>query len=273
MIYLSRKFSFSAAHVYHVPSWSDEENRRVFGACNNPHGHGHDYSLEVIIRGEINEKTGMVVNIQEIDHIVKNRIAQELDGKFLNREHPFFQKEIPTTENIVRYLWNALQHDLLHGELYKIRLWENPFLYAEKEKEAMVYLTRKYHFCTAHRLHSEQLSSEENEKVFGKCNNPHGHGHNYYLGVTVAGEPDPLTGMIIHLGILDQIVESRVVQKFDHKHLNLDTAEFRFLNPTSENMVIVIWQLLSPDLPSLYKIGLWETEKNYFEYFGPRRNE
>jgi 6-pyruvoyltetrahydropterin/6-carboxytetrahydropterin synthase len=271
MIYMSRKLSFSATHVYRVPAWSDEENQFVFGPCSNPHGHGHDYSLEVMVKGEVNERSGIVVNITDVDRIVKHLVNEELDGKFLDREHPYFREHIPTTENIVGYLWNSLQGNMPDSELHKIRLWENPFLYSEKEEGSMVTLTRKYHFCTAHRLHSEQLSAEENLKIFGKCNNPHGHGHNYYLDVTVAGEPDPVTGMIINLAELDRIVDSTVLQKFDHKHLNLDTEEFKHLNPTSENVAIVIWNLLASHLPSLHKIGLWETEKNYFEYIGSKK--
>ncbi|NRF95585.1 6-carboxytetrahydropterin synthase [Paenibacillus frigoriresistens] len=130
----------------------------------------------------------------------------------------------------------------------------------------MTQLTRKYHFCASHRLHSEQLSPEENIHLFGKCNNPHGHGHNYYLDVTVKGNPDPVTGMIINPAELDEIVERVVLDKFDHKHLNLDTDEFKNINPTSEVVAMVIYNMLRPQIPMLYRIGLWETEKNYFEY-------
>jgi 6-pyruvoyltetrahydropterin/6-carboxytetrahydropterin synthase len=133
----------------------------------------------------------------------------------------------------------------------------------------MIHLTRKYHFSAAHRLHSNKLSEEENQSLFGKCNNPHGHGHNYYLEVSVKGQPDPTTGMIMNLSDLDNTVEHLVLEKFDHKHLNLDTEEFKDLNPTADNMVVVIWNLLAPFLPKLHKIGLWETDKNYFEYYGP----
>jgi 6-pyruvoyltetrahydropterin/6-carboxytetrahydropterin synthase len=270
MIYMSRKLAFSATHVYRVPTWSEEENRRVFGPCSNPNGHGHDYTLEVMVKGNVDERSGIVVNITDVDRVVKHLVTEELDGKFLDREHPHFRVHIPTTENIVNYLWHHLQGKMPDSELYRIKLWEHPFLYAEKEEGAMVTLTRKYHFCTAHRLHSEKLSAEENQRIFGKCNNPHGHGHNYYLDVTVAGEPDPVTGMIINVSDLDRIVDQVVLQKFDHKHLNLDTEEFKHLNPTSENVTIVIWNLLAPHLPTLHKIGLWETEKNYFEFSGTR---
>lgn len=269
MLYLSRRVDFSSMHSYRNPKWSDERNREVFGLCSNPSGHGHDYQLEVMVKGALNEASGVVVNTVDIKKIVGGFVEQELDGKFLNKEHPHFMTKIPTTENLVTYLWDAISPQLQGCELHRLRLHENPFLYAEKEAEKMVRLTRKYHFSAAHRLHSDQLSDEENIRLFGKCNNPFGHGHNYYLEVTVEGIPDPVTGMITDLSYLDEIIDSVVLNKFDHKHLNIDTNEFNGLNPTSEVVAKVMYDMLSPYLPNLYKIGLWETEKNYFEYMGP----
>lgn len=271
MLYLSRKMYFSAAHSYRINEWSDEKNNKVFGLCSNQHGHGHDYTLEVMVKGKLDPHSGIVVNITDIDKVVKSFVQTELDGKFLNKEVAYFKTEIPTTENIVTYLWNSLDGKIDNCELHKIRLRENDFLYSEKENDSMVRLTRKYHFCTAHRLHSEQLSNEENLEIFGKCNNPYGHGHNYYLEVTVGGKPDPITGMIANIVDIDQIVEQEIMKRFDHKHLNLDTEEFKHLNPTSENVAVVIWDLLSPKITNLFKIGLYETEKNYFEYSGPEK--
>lgn len=269
LVLLTRKVDFSAAHSYHVPTWDDRKNKEIFGLCNNPNGHGHDYTLEVTVKGDINSKSGIVVNITDIDRIVKGVVLEELDGKFLNREHSFFMEHIPTTENIIAYLWNALNGKFDNCSLYSIKLHENPFLLSQKEEKSMIQLTRKYHFSAAHRLHSDHLSDEENKMVFGKCNNLHGHGHNYILEITVEGEVDPVTGMVINLAELDKIVDQTIVEKFDHKHLNLDTEEFRELNPTAEVMTVVFWDLLQPSLPKLSKIGLWETAKNYFEYSGP----
>ncbi|MCY9666520.1 6-carboxytetrahydropterin synthase [Paenibacillus alginolyticus] len=269
MLYLSRTVEFSAAHSYSVPAWSEEENLRVFALCSNSSGHGHDYKLEVMVKGLLNERSGIVVNTTEIKQIVKEFVEKELDGTFLNREHPYFQDHIPTTENLADYIWHSLENRFQGCELQRIRLHENHYLFSQKESGSLTQLTRKYHFCSAHRLHSHHLSPEENLKLFGKCNNPHGHGHNYFLDVTIEGEPDPVTGMIINLADLDEIVEREVLVKFDHKHLNLDTEEFKELNPTSEVVAMVIYQMLQSHLPKLHKIGLWETEKNYFEYCGP----
>ncbi|WP_419882335.1 6-carboxytetrahydropterin synthase [Peribacillus sp. B-H-3] len=269
MLYLSRKLYFSAAHFYKVADWTEEENQKAFGPCSHSNGHGHDYALEVMVKGKLKQDSGIVVNITDIDQVVKAFVHSNLDGKFLNKENGYFAKNIPTTENIITYLWNAFEGMMENCTLHKIRLRENDFLYAEKEDSSMVRLTRKYHFSTAHRLHSSQLTAEENTAIFGKCNNQFGHGHNYYLEVTVQGKVDPVTGMIANIGDMDRIIDQMVLQKFDHKHLNLDTQEFADLNPTSENVAIVTWNLLSDELPNLFKIGLYETEKNYFEYFGP----
>ncbi|WP_100407015.1 6-carboxytetrahydropterin synthase [Bacillus solitudinis] len=268
MLYLSRKLYFSAVHSYRIDEWSEEKNKAVFGPCSNQNGHGHDYALEVMVKGKLNRESGIVVNITDIDQVVKSLVQEQLDGRFLNKENSYFIENIPTTENIVSYLWDSLDGEIAHCTLHKIRLHENEFLYSEKEDSSMVRLTRKYHFCTAHRLHSEYLSDEENVALFGKCNNPYGHGHNYYLEVTVSGKPDPVTGMIANIADIDQIVDQEISQRFDHKHLNLDTEEFKDLNPTSENVAVVIWDLLSDKLANLFKIGLYETEKNYFEYYG-----
>lgn len=266
MICLSRRIDFSATHIYRIYDWSDEKNAELFGACSNKNGHGHSYQLEVMVCGELNQRSGIVVNINEIDKEVNDLVRNELDGKFLNYEHPYFKKNIPTTENIVKYIWDALYDKFTDCTLYKLRLHESAFLYSEKEVGKMVSLTRKYHFSTAHRLHSNKLNDSENKRIFGKCNNPYGHGHNYYLEVTVKDEPDAITGMVTNLKKLDMIVDKIILQKFDHKHLNLDTAEFKELNPTSENLTIVIWDLLENHIENLHKIGLWETEKNFFEY-------
>jgi 6-pyruvoyltetrahydropterin/6-carboxytetrahydropterin synthase len=139
----------------------------------------------------------------------------------------------------------------------------------------MVYLTRRYRFAAAHRLHSVVLSEKENQSVYGKCNNPHGHGHNYVLDVTVAGPVDPATGMVVDLGLLDGMVEREVLERFDHKHLNLDVENFRNVVPTTENLCIEIYKLLRAKLESpggrstrLDRVRLEETNSNFFEYQG-----
>lgn len=131
-----------------------------------------------------------------------------------------------------------------------------------------VSVFRKEHFNAAHRLHNPAWSDEENQRIFGKCNLPHYHGHNYDLIVQVTGEVNPASGYVLDLKVLSDLIKDRVLDRFDHKNLNLDTEEFRHLNPTAENIAITIYNLLRPELqPDLdLKIRLYETERNFVEY-------
>jgi 6-pyruvoyltetrahydropterin/6-carboxytetrahydropterin synthase len=127
---------------------------------------------------------------------------------------------------------------------------------------------RKAHFNAAHRLHSNELTDLENRELFGKCNRPNFHGHNYELIVRLSGEIDPVTGYLIDLGILKEIIQRTVVQQFDHRNLNLDLPIFKELNPTVENITVVIWNILRAELDDKYAlhVRLYETERNYAEY-------
>lgn len=131
-----------------------------------------------------------------------------------------------------------------------------------------VAVYRKEHFCAAHRLHNPEWSDEQNKRVFGLCNNPNYHGHNYELVVKVTGIPDAATGYVIDTKILSDLVKKSVTRKFDHKNLNLDIPEFKKVNPTAENIAVVIYNLLKPELRAdlELKILLYETERNFVEY-------
>ncbi|RRB06966.1 6-carboxytetrahydropterin synthase [Larkinella rosea] len=131
-----------------------------------------------------------------------------------------------------------------------------------------VAVFRKEHFNAAHRLHNPEWSDEENQRIFGKCNNPHFHGHNYEVIVQVIGEVDPVTGFVVDLKVLSDLIKTQVTDKFDHKNLNLDTEEFKNLNPSAENIAIVIYDSLRSQLAASLdlKIRLYETERNFVEY-------
>jgi 6-pyruvoyltetrahydropterin/6-carboxytetrahydropterin synthase len=125
----------------------------------------------------------------------------------------------------------------------------------------MVTITRKIEFAASHRYHNPAFSEEENRRVFGKCNNPHGHGHNYTLEVTVAGEPDPVTGMVLDLKELKDLLEREVMRRMDHRHLNFEVPELAGKIPTCENVARVIWELLEPKITQgrLHRIRLHES--------------
>lgn len=131
-----------------------------------------------------------------------------------------------------------------------------------------VAVSRKEHFNAAHRLFNPAWSDEKNDAIFGKCNNPSFHGHNYELIVTVTGEPDPETGYVSDLKALSDIIREHVLRHFDHKNLNLDTSYFKNLNPTAENIAIVIWRILRQQIDTKFelKVKLYETERNFVEY-------
>ncbi len=134
----------------------------------------------------------------------------------------------------------------------------------------MIYITRRETFAASHRLYRPELSDEENLRIFGKCSNPNGHGHNYTLEITVAGEVDPYTGFVLNLKVLKEIIKSEVLEHIDHKNLNVDTEFMRGIIPTSENICIAIWKQLENKIPKgkLFSVKLYETENNYFEYKG-----
>jgi 6-pyruvoyltetrahydropterin/6-carboxytetrahydropterin synthase len=134
------------------------------------------------------------------------------------------------------------------------------------EKKVAVF--RHEHFNAAHRLYRADWPDQRNEAVFGKCNNPSFHGHNYELVVKVSGMPDPETGYVIDLKLLSDLIRSEVIERFDHKNLNLDTEEFKTLNPTAENIAIVIYDLLRPHISKEHdlQVRLYETPRNFVEY-------
>lgn len=127
---------------------------------------------------------------------------------------------------------------------------------------------RKSHFNSAHRLHNPSLSDAENERIFGKCNRPNYHGHNYELIVKVTGEIDPISGYVIDMKVLADLVKDHIEEKFDHRNLNLDTKEFADLNPTAENIARVIYDILRVHIDEKFELGitLYETERNFVQY-------
>ena len=129
---------------------------------------------------------------------------------------------------------------------------------------------RRVNFNAAHRLHRKDWSDEKNDAVFGKCNNPNFHGHNYIMEVWIEGDIDPETGYVIDLKILKDIIKEEIVERFDHRNLNLDCPEFENLIPTAENIILVSWNLLRSKLDEKFKLKLklWETENNIFEFEG-----
>ena len=134
----------------------------------------------------------------------------------------------------------------------------------------LITVCRTEHFNAAHRLHNPAWDDAQNQRVFGKCNNPNFHGHNYNLTVRLTGEIDPETGYVYDLKRLSDLIKHEILNRYDHRNLNLDTEEFRHLNPTAENIAVVIWQRLRPhlDVALALSVTLYETDRNFVEYHG-----
>ena len=136
MVYLTRKAEFSASHYYHNPEFSAEENRRIFGKCNNPHGHGHNYTLEVTVKGEVDPMSGFVVDLKDLKEIMNREVMETVDHRFLNKEVPEFHGVIPTTENLAIAIWKWLEPNFKVARLHRVRLYETHDLFVDFYGEA-----------------------------------------------------------------------------------------------------------------------------------------
>ncbi|MDH6061280.1 6-carboxytetrahydropterin synthase [Chrysosporum bergii ANA360D] len=263
---VNRRAEFSAIHYYWLPELSEAENIEKFGVCSREHG--HNYVLFISMAGDL-DKYGMVINLSDVKHVINREVTSQLDHYYLNDVWAEFQETLPTTENIARVIWQRLAP---HLPLVRVQLFEHPECWADYMGNDMeAYFSISTHFSAAHRLAHPQLSNEENCQIYGKCARPHGHGHNYHLEVTVKGEIDPRTGMIVDLGDLHQVIKDYVLEPFDHTFLNKDVAFFADVVPTAENIALYISNLLRSPVQqlgaSLYKIKLIESPNNSCEIY------
>lgn len=268
LVRMTRRVTFSSGHRYWFPHLSAGENREIFGPWASRFNHGHNFTLDVTVEGKIDPVTGMVVNIKRIDDVLKERIVSRFDQRSINDEIEAFEDRAPSLENLMLYIRDDLQGNLPpECAFIGLRLEEMPTLYGELDTK--MTLTRTYEFAASHRLHSPSMSDEENVALFGKCNNPAGHGHNYILEVTIEGQPDPRSGMMADLGTLDEVVSSEVVDRYDHKNLNEDLPEFTGRPTTTEIVTQEIFNRLKERVPArLHRVRLWETARNMFEVTG-----
>jgi len=131
LVYLTRKCEFSAAHFYHNPELSPEENQRLFGKCNNRNGHGHNYTLQVTVKGEVDSRSGFVLDLQLLKDVLNREVLDALDHRFLNHEVPEFRHQVPTTENLAIAIWRRLQPKLQVARLHRVRVYEDPNLFVD----------------------------------------------------------------------------------------------------------------------------------------------
>ncbi len=270
---ITRRACFSASHRYWLPEQSKEENEAAFGLCALAPGHGHNYELIVSMAGEL-DKNGMVLNLSAVKTAIKNEITSQLDFHFLNETWPEFDLStpkgcLPTTEALIKSIWNRLKN---HLPLTSLRLYEHTNLWADYLGNPMnSYLTIRTHFAAAHRLARAELNQEQNEAIYGKCARPNGHGHNYFVEITVKGEIDPRTGMICDLSALQGLIDELIVEQFDHTFLNKDIPHFQTCVPTAENIALYISDSLIKPIKiigaELHKVKLQESPNNAAEVF------
>ena len=259
---------FSAARVTCSPHLSDEENRRMFGLSANPEGHGHNYRIEITLAGKPDSKHGLI-NSEVDTWTALNDLVRGWDHKNLNKEVSDF-KNIPiTTECMSRVIFEKLSQKL---PLKKVRLYERSDFFAEYHRGGRFTMGIKASFNAAHRLHSSELTDAENFELYGKCNNPEGHGHNYEVECVVTGELDEKSGALYDLVKLQTGLD-KVLSLWHFKHLDLETEEFKTIPSTGENIVSVLWNKLTDTLSAeLWSVDLWETESNLFQILREKPN-
>jgi 6-pyruvoyltetrahydropterin/6-carboxytetrahydropterin synthase len=225
--------------------------------------------LQITLEGELHPRTQYLRNIKDIDETIRRRGIGRISQ--IRQAKPFGFASIPST--LLHELRDAWADERVR--LFKVKLALSPYLSVScSEKEhPMVLLSQMFEFCASHRLHNPSMNDEENRRIFGKCNNPAGHGHNYQLQVTLRGVPDR-NGVLIDAPSLERIVAGAVIERFDHKNLNAEVPEFRDHNviPSVENIAQVIYRLLEPQIAqahahaSLASVTLWETSRTSCEY-------
>ena len=235
-------------------------------------GLGRYYELDVTCRGEPDGRSGYLLNIKHLDEAVREHVLDYFERLLAS---PVCPAVIPMGE-LMQRLMNLLQPPL-DEQVVSLRFHLSPRYSLEIRNQDMNYVIvrQQYEFAAAHRLHVPELSEQENRRIFGKCNNPAGHGHNYRVEVAVRAPVDP-GGHVLLVEELDEIVDEHVISKLDHKHLNQDVPQFANVNPSVENIVRAIWQMLVEpvkdagriDGAALEEVRVWETEKTVCAYRG-----
>ena len=225
-------------------------------------GYGPYLSIEVTLSGPIDPVSSYLINIRQIDAAVRERAIPPVAEAVLSTREP-------------APLLVGRLYDLLEAwpplTLERLSLNLSPFLsYSTQASERpMIRVSQKFEFSATHRLHNPRATDAENSRIFGKCNNPHGHGHNYEVQVTLKGEPDA-NGLLVAIPEFEKIVGQSVIERLDHKNLNVELKEFAELIPTVENIAMVIYRMLKPEFSSkraeLASVTVWETPKTWCEY-------
>jgi len=252
---------FSAARTTYSPHLSDKENQAIFGSAASPHGHGHNYRAIVTVEGTPDAKHGLVVSEVEAWRAL-NEIMERWNHRNLNKEVTELQNIPITTECLARTIFHELSEQM---PVKKVRLYEKDDFFAEFHKGGRFTMGIKSFFYAAHRLNSASLNKEQNGKLYGKCNNPEGHGHRYDVECVITGQLDETSGALQSLEEMQRELDS-ALSLWNYKHLDVETKDFAERPSTGENIVQSLWDRLSDSMAAeLWGLRLWETENNLFE--------
>ncbi len=251
-------FEFSAARRTMSPHLSEQENARFFGKATSIHG--HNYRARLTFRTEKLTGEIPVVRFEEVDACLRS-LHSELDHRYLNQEVAGLKDRPMTTESLAGYIYQRVNSSLA---LHRVRLHERDDFFAEVWNEKTVLLGMQMPFNAAHRLHTTPLSDAENAKLFGKCNNLHGHGHRYLTETTIGGEYDKRSGTLRDFVTFKKAIEESL-KPWQDRHLDLETEDFRDAPSTGENIVRALWPKIDNRLDQqLVRLRLWETANNRF---------
>jgi 6-pyruvoyltetrahydropterin/6-carboxytetrahydropterin synthase len=251
-------FQFSAARQTMSPHLSKEENARFFGKATLPHG--HNYRARLTFRTAKLAKETPVVRYDVIDPCLQS-LSSELDHRYLNQRVDGLQGRPITTESLTKYIYDRVNALV---PLHRVRLHERDDFFAEVWNDESIFLGMQVPFNAAHRLHAAALSDAENAKLYGKCNNPLGHGHRYLTEATVGGEYDKRSGTLQDFVAFRKAIDDSL-KPWQDRHLDLDTEDFRDAPSTGENIVRALWPKIDNRLnQQLVRLRLWETANNRF---------
>ena len=245
-VLLTKRIEFAAAHRYIKPEWDEAKNRAVFGPCYNPPAHGHNYLLEVTVGGEVDPKTGMVINLFDLKRVLLG-VIEEFDHKNLNLDMPYFHSQVPTSENLARVLWTKLAAQKDIGTLHSVRLYEDEDLYSEVTAAGGIdaaAVTRRYSFTAVQDDHQ---------------------GREWDCYITVHGKIDPVTGMVTDIGALNRLVQDKVVKIFDRQDLRKVLGQ---ASVTGTQLLERIWTSLVSQISSgtLTHVRLVQSRDLSFNY-------
>jgi len=245
-VLLTKRIEFAAAHRYIKPEWDEAKNRAVFGPCYNPPAHGHNYLLEVTVGGEVDPKTGMVINLFDLKRVLLG-VIEEFDHKNLNLDMPYFHSQVPTSENLARVLWTKLAAQKDIGTLHSVRLYEDEDLYSEVTAAGGIdaaAVTRRYSFTAVQDDHQ---------------------GREWDCYITVHGKIDPVTGMVTDIGALNRLVQDKVVKIFDRQDLRKVLGQ---ASVTGTQLLERIWTSLVSQISSgtLAHVRLVQSRDLSFNY-------